>query len=120
MLVYKVTTFVHLVDIHTMRTLELDGPTYYKHQFTPVCSRERLTEFVVINIEDVEFHVDTTRAAAKNKFKMVRLELARASDYGQTDKTFIANTHLGEVINYNDTVLAYDLNQMAHAALDDY
>ena len=41
---------------------------------------------------------------------MVRLELARASDFGQTDQTFIVNTHLGEVINYNDTVLAYDLN----------
>ena len=43
---------------------------------------------------------------------MVRLELARASDFGKTDQTFIANTHLGEFINYNDTVLAYDLNQM--------
>ena len=97
-----------------MRTLEIDGPTYYKHQFTPVCSRNLLTEFVVINIEDVEFNVNasTSIAASKQKFKMVRLELARASDYGQTDKTFIVNTHLGEVINYNDTVLAYDLNQM--------
>ena len=119
-LVYKVTTSVHFVDIHTMRTIEIDGPTYYKHQFTPVCSRERLTEFVVINIEDVEFNVDTTRAAAKNKFKMVRLELARASDFGQSDKTFTANTHLGEFINYNDTVLAYDLAQITHVALDEY
>ena len=51
-------------------------------------------------------------AASKQKFKMVRLELARASDYGHNDTTFIVNTHLGEVINYNDTVLAYDLNQM--------
>lgn len=30
-LVYKLTTSVHLVDIHTMRTLEIDGPTYYKY-----------------------------------------------------------------------------------------
>lgn len=64
-LVYKVTTSVHIVDIHTMRTIELDGPTYYKHQFTPVCSRERLTEFIVLNIEDVEFNVDTSKAAAR-------------------------------------------------------
>ena len=64
--------------------------------------------------------MDTTRAAAKNKFKMVRLELARAADYGHSDKTFIVNTHLGEFINFNDTVLAYDLNQMNHAALEEY
>ena len=84
-LVYKVTTSVHLVDVHTMRTFELDGPAYYKNEYTTICNRERLSEFIVVNIEDVDFNVDTTRAAAKNKFKMVRLELARACDFGEND-----------------------------------
>ena len=87
LLIYKVTTSVHMVDIHTMRTFELDGPTYYKHQkeMTTICSRDRLSEFIVINIEDVDFNVDTTRAAARHKFKMVRLELARKADFGTSD-----------------------------------
>ncbi len=41
---------------------------------------------------------------------MVQVEVARAADFGRNNKTFIVNTHLGEVLNYNDTVLAYDLD----------
>jgi len=111
-LVYKVTTSVHIVDIHTMRTHELDAATYWKHEFKALCSRERLKEFVVINIDNVDFDVTTSKAAARNKFRMVQLEVARKEDFGQNDTTFIVNTHLGELINYNDTVLAYDLNQI--------
>lgn len=51
---------------------------------------------------------------------MVRLEVVRASEYGEDDKTFIVNTHLGNVVNYNDTVLGYDLNALTLQELDDY
>ena len=64
-LVYKVTTFVHIVDVHTMRTHEIDGPTYWKHMFKSLCDKTRLTEFVVLNIEDVDFDVNTSKAAAR-------------------------------------------------------
>ena len=36
--------------------------------------------------------------------------MARAKDFGHNDKTFIVNTHLGEILNYNDTVLGFDLD----------
>lgn len=70
-LVYKVTTSIHIVDIHTMRTHEIDSATYYKNEFKALCSRERLTEFIILNIEDVDFDVTTSRAAAKQKYRMV-------------------------------------------------
>lgn len=111
-LVYKMTTCVHVVDIKTMRTHEIASPKYWEHQFTAICSRERLTEFIVLNIEEADFDVETSRAAARNKFRMVQVELARASEFGKTDRTFIVHTHLGEFINFNDTVLCYDLAQM--------
>jgi len=111
---------VHIVDIHTMRTHEIDTTTYWKHQFKAICSRERLTEFVVIDIDDVDFNFETSRAAAKQKFKMVQVEVARAEDYGRSDKTFIINTHLGEFINYNDTLLGYDLNAITLSEIEDY
>ena len=41
---------------------------------------------------------------------MVRLEIARESEFGVNDRTFIVNTHLGEFINYNDTIWGYDLD----------
>jgi nonsense-mediated mRNA decay protein 3 len=68
-LIYKVTTFVHMVDIRTMQTFEIDKPTYWKHQFRSVLSRDRLTEFVVLNIENVDNEFNESRAAVKNKFR---------------------------------------------------
>ena len=103
-----------------MRTHEIDSATYWKHEFKALCSRERLKEFIVINIDQVDFDVTTSRAAARNKFRMVQVEIARKEDFGQNDKTFIVNTHLGEFINFNDTVLGYDLNQITLTELEDY
>ena len=108
-LVYKVTTSVHIVDVHTMRTHEIDTTNYWKYMFKALCGRERLTRFIVLNVEEVDFDVNTSRAAARQKFRMVRLEVARESEFGVVDRTFIVNTHLGEFINYNDTVWGYDL-----------
>lgn len=46
--------------------------------------------------------------------------MARADDFGKSDRTFITHTHLGEFINFNDTVLCYDLNQTTIQELEDY
>lgn len=48
------------------------------------------------------------------------MEVARKEDFGANDKTFIVNTHLGEILNFNDTVLGYDLDAMNLADLEDY
>mmetsp|Transcript_8753 Transcript_8753/g.6492 ORF Transcript_8753/g.6492 Transcript_8753/m.6492 type:complete len:182 (-) Transcript_8753:482-1027(-) len=103
-----------------MRTYEIDQVLYWKHEFTAACSRDRLTEFVVINIENLPgSDLNISRAAAKEKFKMVQVELQRADDYGKNDKTFIVSTHLGEVVNYNDTLLCYDLSSMTLTGLEE-
>lgn len=119
-LVYKVTTSVHIVDVHTMRTHEIDSTNYWKYMFKALCTRDRLTKFIVLNVEEVDFDVNTSRAAARQKFRMVRLEIARESEFGVNDTTFIVNTHLGEHINYNDTVWGYDLAQLNMQELEDY
>ena len=51
---------------------------------------------------------------------MVRLEVARESEFGVNDRTFIVNTHLGEFINFNDTVWGYDLAQLNMQEVEDY
>lgn len=51
---------------------------------------------------------------------MVQVEVARKEDYGVNDKTFIVNTHLGEILNFNDTVLGYDLDAMNLADLEEF
>ena len=44
----------------------------------------------------------------------------RKEDFGVNDKTFIVNCHLGEVLNFNDTVLCYDLETAAISEIDEY
>ena len=51
---------------------------------------------------------------------MVRVELARADEFGTNNKTYIVNTHLGQFLNFNDTVLCYDLDQMTVTELEEY
>lgn len=50
---------------------------------------------------------------------MVQVEVARVSDFGHNDRTFIVNTHLGEQLNYNDTVLGFDLDAINLMQLED-
>ena len=64
-LVYKVTTFVNIVDVMTMKTYEIDQVTYWKHVFTALCGRDRLKEFVVLNIENNDVDMNVSKAAAK-------------------------------------------------------
>lgn len=118
-LVYKISTFVQVVDVFTMRTYEIDQNTYWKYSFRALCGRDRLSEFIVLNIENTDYDVNVSRAAAKQRFKMVQVEVARASDFGHNDRTFIVNTHLGEQLNYNDTVLGFDLDAINLMQLDD-
>lgn len=64
-LVYKVSTFVHVVDVFTMRTYEIDQIAYWKHQFSALCGRDRLTEFIVLNTENADYDVNVSKAAAR-------------------------------------------------------
>jgi hypothetical protein len=51
---------------------------------------------------------------------MVQVEIMRKEDFGVNDKTFIINTHLGSILNFNDTVLAYDLTRNNLEDLEDF
>ena len=50
----------------------------------------------------------------------MQVEVARKEDFGVNDRTFIVNTHLGEILNFNDTVLAYDLEHAAKGEIDEF
>lgn len=74
-----------------------------------MCGRDRLKEFIVLSIDDADREFNVSRAAIKQKFKMVSVEVARKEDYGKNNQTYSVNTHLGENLNYFDTVLGFDL-----------
>lgn len=118
-LVYKISKFVHIVDIKTMQTFEIDKAAYWKNCFKAALGRERMSEFVIINIENVDNDFNNSRAAMRQKFRQVQVEIMRKADFGVNDKTFIVNTHLGNVLNFNDTVLAYELGQNMLSDIDE-
>ena len=119
-IVYKISKFIHIMDIHTMQTYEVDQVTYWKDPFKALLGRERLTEFIVLDIEHIDTNMNDSRAAIKQKFKQVKIQIARTSDFGVNEQTFFVNCHLGEILNYNDTVLGYDLEQVNTADLDTF
>ena len=108
-LCYKISKSINIVDVKTMEAYEIDNATYWKYQFGPLLSRSDLVPFVVVNIDNVDFNVNESKAAKRNKFKLAEVEVQRDSDIGVTDKTYFTYTHLGEVLEFNNTVLAYDL-----------
>jgi len=118
--VYKISKFIHIVDIHTMQTFEVDQITYWKDPFKALLGRDRLTEFIVLDIEELDTNMNDSRAAIKQKFKQVKIQVARKSDFGVNDQTYWINSHLGGILNYNDTVLGYDLNQSNCIELDEF
>jgi hypothetical protein len=48
-----------------MQTYEIDYIAYWSHQFSAICGRDRLTEFIVLNIENTDYDVNVSRAAAR-------------------------------------------------------
>ena len=103
-----------------MQTFEIDKMNFWKDSFRACLSRERMSEFIVLNIENMDNDFNSSRAAVRQKFRQVQVEIARSTDFGVNDKTYIVNTHLGEILNFNDTVLGYDLEQASLSGLDQY
>jgi hypothetical protein len=83
-------------------------------------SKERLTEFIVMDIENIDTNMNESRAAIKHKFRQVKLEVARKSDFGVNDKTYHVNCNLGDLLTYNDTVLGYDLEYTNNKELEEF
>jgi len=94
---------------------------YWKHKFGQLCAKDKLSEFVVIGITDEEDHINLSmsRAAARQKFHMVEVEVMRKYDLGRNDNTFLVKTHLGNHLKHNDTVLGYDIKALTAVGLDD-
>ena len=68
-LVYKISKFVHIVDIKTMQTFEIDKKAYWNcglaGGFKAALGRDRLSEFIVLGIENIDNDFNSSRAALR-------------------------------------------------------
>lgn len=111
----KVAAGVHLIDPSTCRTWSLCGNEYWKHGFQPVCQRDRLQKFYVLDVEPVRDETRrkvkprATKRTALKRWQLCEAEVCREADIGQPEKTVRVRCHLGNLLKVGDMAYGYDL-----------
>jgi len=108
--VTSVSKVAHVIDPITMKRGEIDRAKFFKSPFRSICTRERLKEFIVIDVELVRGEeARAANAHARGKYLLAEVTVARSSDFGNNDTQFVVNSYLGKILKVGDTVLGYDL-----------
>jgi len=122
MICHKMSTSVHLVDPLTLRGADIPAYEYWKMPFEPAATRSQMTEFVVLNVEEVDLPEVGTRAkhhlAGRGKMRLADIEVARSQDFGVNDDRLIVRSHLGAILRPGNRVLGYDLRFINLSGLD--
>uniref|UniRef100_A0A7S0RDD9 60S ribosomal export protein NMD3 n=1 Tax=Pyramimonas obovata TaxID=1411642 RepID=A0A7S0RDD9_9CHLO len=98
-----ITNTVHLLDPLTLRVVNVDCNAYYRQPYTAIMSAKHLTEYVVLDTEDV--------GPTNGRWKLTDVQVARSADFGKNDAIFLGRTHLGHHLKPGDLVLGYDLTR---------
>jgi nonsense-mediated mRNA decay protein 3 len=122
MICHKMSTTVHLLDPLTLRGCDIPAYEYWKKPFEPAATRSQCTEFVVLNVEEVELPEAGTKArhhlAGRGKMKLADVEVARAQDFGVNDERLIVRSHMGAILRPGNRVLGYDLRYINLSGYD--
>eukprot|EP00924_Labyrinthula_sp_SR-Ha-C_P015731 snap_masked-scaffold_4-processed-gene-8.5-mRNA-1 protein AED:0.00 eAED:0.00 QI:0/-1/0/1/-1/1/1/0/490 len=121
----SVSSAIILLDVQTFEVMDISSMKYYQKPFLSTLSSSLLKEYIVLDVTEVPFDevnipharqklLNTKRGRdepekKKKGFKVVDVEVARASDFGVNDKRFFIRCHLGKWIKVGDSVLGYDL-----------
>lgn len=113
-LVYKITNFVHLIDVSTGQIAELNATLYWRHTFNSICDPKQLIEYTVMDIEEIKFkdrNFFPGQGSISNKHVIADVWVLRSCDLGLTENLIHTRTHLGHILKPGDTVLGYALNE---------
>eukprot|EP00986_Skeletonema_menzelii_P005168 scaffold1818_cov151-Skeletonema_menzelii.AAC.3 len=129
-LVLRVSSAVRLITVSPSREVdvpsqctELHSDTYWRGEssYRLFLSSRRMVRFVVLDVELCDDERDRCNAGDSNqllyegplsgvsKYALADVEVARESDFGVNDETFMCVTHLGHLLSPGDVVLGYDL-----------
>ncbi|KAF2219141.1 NMD3 family-domain-containing protein [Elsinoe ampelina] len=102
-LCYRVGTAINFVDPNTLQTADVSSPIYWRSPFrAPLADVTDLVEFIVMDIEPL--------GPVKGRWVLADCTVARASDLGVNDNTYLCRTHLGSIVNVGDSVMGYMLS----------
>jgi len=97
----RIATGISLIDPFTTDLADIPGTTFWKTPFNALANFYNLIEFTVIDLEILRISSD--------KYTLAEVTVARSSDFGVNDHTFIVKSHLGRILRPGDFVLGYDL-----------
>jgi len=116
MICHKMSTSVHLIDPQTLRGCDLPAYEFWKKPLFPAATRTQMTEFLVLNVEEVDRPETGTlpkhHLAGRGKMKLADVEVARSQDFGVNDDRLIVRSHLGAILRPGNRVLGYDLRHI--------
>lgn len=109
----RTTAIIHVVDPRSGQKAEISADKYWKMPFLPLETSPSMTEFIVLDVEPLAEHEYRNKGQQQQqqdaKFVIADVEIARASDFGVNDTTFIIRSHLGALLQAGDSVKGYDL-----------
>jgi 60S ribosomal export protein NMD3 len=100
----KVGTALRFVDASTLKTVDITATGFWQCPFRAIASKPQLVEYVVL---DIERHQSR---ATNRKLVLCDVQVARARDFGNNDRTFLGRTHLGHLLQPGDSALGYDVS----------
>lgn len=99
-LCYRIGTAVNLLDPNTLQIADIPAPIFWRSPFrTPIADVTDLVEFIVMDIEPL--------GPVKGRWMLSDCTVARSSDLGVNDTTYLCRTHLGNVLHPGDSVMGY-------------
>ena len=98
---HRVGTSINLLDPNTLQTADVSAQIFWRSPFKSLADVQELVEFIMLDIEPV--------GPQKGRFLLAEATVARASDLGVNDTTYLTRTHLGNVLHPGDTVMGYHL-----------
>jgi len=104
-LCHKLSNIMYFIDPFTAQGGEISDPSrYWGYGFRPIASRDRLIEFIILDIDLVQ-----TGQQYKGKYALAEATVVKAGTMGKSSKSYFTITHLGNVLNVGDSVLGYDI-----------
>eukprot|EP01111_Echinosteliopsis_oligospora_P016396 TRINITY_DN679_c0_g1_i1.p1 TRINITY_DN679_c0_g1~~TRINITY_DN679_c0_g1_i1.p1 ORF type:complete len:503 (-),score=112.32 TRINITY_DN679_c0_g1_i1:45-1553(-) len=100
-LVWKVSSLLHLIDPVSLTTSEMNATQYFKEGFRALSSSALLVEYTILDV--------TPLGPTNRKWALAEVQLARSVDLGCNDTIFFAKTHLGHLLQPGDLAMGYDL-----------
>ena len=100
-LCYRIGTSINIIDPNSLQTADIPSQLYWRTPFTPIADVKELVEFIVMDIDQT--------GITRGKYALAEVTVARASDLGVNDRTYLTRTHLGGIIHAGDSVMGYFL-----------